>query len=135
MNEHTEPRTVLLVDDEPDSLDFLRAILEDHDYRVLVANNAHRGLQLVREQRPDLICLDVLMPEESGMSLYRKLRSDAELKRIPVLITSGLSFSRELRNIEYRIGDDGSEIAEPDGIVEKPVRIDLFIAAVRKALR
>jgi CheY-like chemotaxis protein len=127
-------KRILLVDDEPDAIEFLLDLLEDNGYSVITANTAMEGLEQIRAQRPDLVCLDVLMPEESGISLYQKLRTDPVLHRIPVLISSGLSFNRELRLTDYLTLPDGSTIPEPDGVVEKPVDIRQFLATVRRLL-
>ena len=125
---------VLLVDDEPDAVEFLRDILEDNGYEVDTASNAQEGLTRARAQPPNLICLDVLMPEESGMSLYQKLRTDPALKHVPVLIISGMSFSKDLQQIEYRDLPDGTVIPEPEGVAEKPIDIDQFMAMVQRVV-
>lgn len=125
---------ILLVDDEPDAIEFLQDLLHDHGYATSSASNAQDGLDRAREQPPDLVCLDVLMPKESGISLYQKLRTDPTLCRIPIVITSGLSFSRELKQIEYRKLANGTVLPEPDGIVEKPVDVEAFMSIIRRVL-
>lgn len=127
--------TVLLVDDEPDALEFLRDLLEDNDFSVVSASSAEAGFTTAKKHHPDLICLDVLMPERSGMSLYQKLRSDPDLRHVPVLIMSGLSLSRDLAQVEYRRLDDGTVIPEPDGFIEKPVNVARFLALVAEVIR
>jgi CheY-like chemotaxis protein len=123
-------KKVVLVDDEEDIVLYLQTALEDAGHVALTASNASDGLQLIREEAPDLVCLDILMPGESGMSLFQKLRSDPALEEIPVLITSGLNITKELGDIDYRLLPDGTRLAEPDGIVEKPLTAEQFIAAV-----
>lgn len=125
---------ILLVDDEPDAVEFLRDLLEDNGYTVLTASSARAGLACARKYLPNLICLDVLMPEESGMSLYQKLRTDSALKKTPVVITSGMSFNKELRQIVYLELPDGTTIPEPDGIAEKPIDIEHFMTLVRRVV-
>ncbi|RLB60101.1 MAG: response regulator [Deltaproteobacteria bacterium] len=127
-------KRVLLVDDEPDAVEFLQDLLEDNGFEVCTADTAEMGLRQVREQRPDLICLDVLMPEESGISLYQKIRTDPDLGQIPVLFISGLSLSRELSQIHYLELPDGTRLPEPDGVVDKPVEIGLFMKMVEQVL-
>ena len=90
------------MDDEEDIVLYFQTALEDAGYEALTASNVPEGLELIRREKPDLVCLDILMPRESGMSLYQKLRSDPELGNIPILITSGLSLSKELKDINYR---------------------------------
>jgi CheY-like chemotaxis protein len=123
-------KKVVLVDDEEDIVLYLQTALEDAGLVALTASNASDGLELIREEAPDLVCLDILMPGESGMSLFQKLRSDPTLKEIPVLITSGLNISKELGDIDYRLLPDGTRLPEPEGIVEKPLTAEQFIAAV-----
>jgi CheY-like chemotaxis protein len=123
-------KKICVVDDEEDILSYLQTALEDNGYLPLLAGNAADALQLIKKEKPDLICLDVLMPKESGISLFQKIKSDPDLRDIPVIISSGLSFSRELKNIKYLELEDGTVISEPDGIVEKPINIDEFITTV-----
>jgi len=127
-------KKVVLVDDEEDITLYLQTALEDSGFIAETASSASDGLQMIRNEMPDLICLDILMPEESGMSLYQKVRSDNTLRGIPVLITSGLNVGKELGDIEYRILPDGTRLPEPDGIAEKPLTAEQFIAAVEKLI-
>jgi len=124
-------KKVILVDDEEDIILYFQTALEDAGYVALTASNVPEGLQLIRREKPDLVCLDILMPRESGMSLYQKLKNDPELGKIPVLITSGLSLAKELKDIEYRRLPDGTELPEPEGIAEKPITAPQFLAKVR----
>jgi CheY-like chemotaxis protein len=127
-------KKIVIVDDEPDVLMFLQTALEDNGYEVFGASNALDGFRIIKEIRPGLVCLDILMPEESGISLFRKLKTDPGLKDIPVVIQSGLSLSGDLDHVDFLELEDGSTIPEPDGYVEKPVDIDRFLAVVRKVI-
>jgi len=127
-------KKVVLVDDEEDIILYLETALEDAGYLPFAATTVSRGLELIRQERPDLVCLDILMPEESGLSLLHKLRSDPTLVGIPVLITSALSVSRELNDVDYLALPDGTEIAGPEGILEKPVSAEQFLAKVAEVL-
>ena len=127
-------KKILIIDDEPDVLSFVQAALEDNGYQVVTAHNAHRGLEAIRLERPALVCLDVLMPRESGISLFKKLRSDPELKTIPIVILSGLSLSRDLEHVDYLELDDGTVLEEPDGYVEKPVDLARLLSVLEKVL-
>ena len=73
-------RKVLVVDDDPDVRMFSVTVLEENGYEPLEATNGEEGMNLVRQERPDLIILDVLMPRESGVKLYRELKTDSDLK-------------------------------------------------------
>lgn len=84
-------KDVLVVDDEQDVRDYLRALLQDNGYAVRTARDGAEGMTQVQAQRPDVILLDLQMPEETGTGLYRKLRDLKGLRDIPVIIISGLA--------------------------------------------
>jgi len=130
-----ETKKILLVDDEPDVVLFLQTALEDNGYTVATATSALDGLEEIHREKPSLVCLDVLMPEESGISLFQKLRTDPELENIPILIYSGLSLSRDLDKIDFLKLEDGTALREPEGFLEKPVDIDDFLSLVKSVLQ
>ncbi|MBI5117053.1 response regulator [Candidatus Poribacteria bacterium] len=117
-------KKIAIIDDEPDIVFYLASALQDNGFEVCTATNAHEGLELIRSQRPDLVCLDILMPEQTGFSLYRKIKEDKSLKGVRILIISALSMEQEMARI-------GSAL-KPDGYIEKPVDISLFITTVQR---
>ncbi len=127
--------TVLLVDDEEDIVLFLQMLLEDSGYMALTASSASEGLGLIRKEKIDLVCIDILMPEESGISFYKKLKTNPEFRDMPVILMSGLAMSRELGDSDYLNLPDGTVLAEPDGFVDKPVDVDLCLSLVGKTMR
>ena len=80
---------LLLVDDEPTNLQVLRHILQA-DYRLLFATDGERALQVAREQRPDLVLLDIMMPNLDGYAVCRALKADATTASIPVIFDPAL---------------------------------------------
>ena len=86
-------KKILVVDDEKDIVEFLTQLLEDNGYEVKGAFNGIEGMELVSKEKPDLILLDLQMPEETGTGLYRKLHNKKEYKDIPVIVISGLAGS------------------------------------------
>jgi signal transduction histidine kinase len=82
--------SILIVDDEPSSRETLLAMLDGREYRVETAPNGARGIQLAEELHPDLILLDVMMPEMDGFEVCRRLRSIPALAEIPILILTAL---------------------------------------------
>ena len=80
---------LLLVDDEPTNLQVLRHILQA-DYRLLFATDYERALQVAREQRPDLVLLDTMMPNLDGYAVCRALKADAPTASIPVIFDPAL---------------------------------------------
>jgi CheY-like chemotaxis protein len=82
--------TVLIVDDSPDNLNLLAGILREHDYDVCMASNGRRALSTARLERPELIMLDIQMPEIDGYEVCRQLKADAATSDIPVIFISAL---------------------------------------------
>jgi PAS domain S-box-containing protein len=86
-----EKGVILIVDDNPDSLDLLFFVLSDSDFTVLMANNGKSALQTVKEAHPDLILLDVMMPGIDGFEICRRLKADESSQDIPVIFMTSLS--------------------------------------------
>jgi CheY-like chemotaxis protein len=122
------PKKVVIVDDEEDVVMYLSDLLGDNGYDVSSASDAREGLQLIKDRKPDLVCVDILMPVETGFSLYRKIRTDPDTRGIPVIIISGMSYSdQEAGEHETCNGD----IPPPDHYMEKPVKPGPFLEVVR----
>ncbi len=128
-------KKVLVVDDDPDVRLFSIAVLEEHGYTPLEATNGEEGMQLIRKEAPDLILLDVLMPRESGIRLYRQLKTDAKLKNIPIIILSGITRKSFLRSQKALTEFGGEEVPEPKMYLEKPVEPEELAAAIGAALK
>lgn len=129
-DEASRPALVALVDDEVDITTYLGLALEDAGYRVTSTNEAAEALPLLERSEPELICLDLLMPDRTGISLYAELRSHETLGRVPVLILSGLGAREELGRMLTREG----ALPAPAGFIEKPVDIDRFLTTVGELL-
>jgi CheY-like chemotaxis protein len=129
-----EKRTVLVVDDEPDVVAYLEMLLQDHGYATSSAADGREGLDKARELVPDLICLDITMPGESGVRMYRNLKEDPRLAGIPVVIVTavtGLGGDPEpLRSFL----STRKHIAPPDGFFAKPIERDKFVERVTRLL-
>ena len=121
--------TIVVVDDEADISRYLAAALEDEGYEVKVASNAADGLALIREVGPGLVCLDLVMPGRTGISLYRELREIPELADTPAIIVTGVTRA----DAEARLGL-GRDYPAPDGYIEKPVDIPQFLETVGRLL-
>ena len=83
-------RTILIVDDEPDVLRLFRRMLAsaERDYRVLRASSARQARDMMREQKPDVVLTDLIMPEMDGFQLIAEMRDDPALRNIPIVVTS-----------------------------------------------
>jgi len=122
--------TVAIVDDEEDITTYLRVALEDAGYGVVATTDAAGALELLSRSRPDLICLDLLMPEQTGISLYASLVAHERLRNVPIVILSGLTNREELSEMLRQA--DG--LPEPAAFIEKPVDIDQYLRTVRRLL-
>ncbi len=117
---------ILLADDEPDILTFFSTVLEDDEAEVIQARNGDEALELLRKEKPDLICLDLSMPGKDGGEVFEAIRRDPELARIKVLIITG---KPELRRLIY-----DRPVPPPEGYLEKPVDEETLLLNVRKTL-
>jgi CheY-like chemotaxis protein len=84
-------KDILVVDDEQDMRDYLETLLLDSGYTVRTAVNGTDAIKRVMEQRPDLVLLDLQMPEGTGTDFYRRLHDQKDLREIPVIVISGLA--------------------------------------------
>lgn len=83
-------KNILVVDDEKDVRDFLGDLLKDQGYSVRIAADGVEALELMKQEKPDLILLDLMMPRETGTDLYRKIHRKKEFEEVPVIVISGL---------------------------------------------
>lgn len=113
-------KKILVVDDELDMRVFVTTLVETAGYRPCSAANGEEGLRLARQERPSLIVMDIMMPKESGINLYRELKKDPELQTIPVIILSAVArktFTHSQRTLDAH---QGIIVPEPAAYVEKP---------------
>lgn len=127
-------KKVLVVDDDPDVRLFTVTVLEQHGYTPLEATNGEEGKQMIKEAAPDLVILDVLMPRESGVRLYRELKTDKKLKDMPVVILSGIAEKSFLRSQKALTEFGGDPIPEPEYYLEKPVEAEELARTIQKIL-
>ena len=117
-------KKVLVVDDDPDIRLFSVTVLEEHGYTPLEAADGVEGLKMIREEKPDLVILDIMMPRQSGIRLYRELKTDKSLKNIHVIVLSGIAKRTFLRS-QKALTDFGSpDVPEPEIYLEKPVEAE-----------
>lgn len=125
-------KKILVVDDEPDMRVFLATLLETNGFRPFAAVDGLQGLEMVRKHKPSLIVLDVMMPKESGITMYRELKLDPALKSIPVVMLSALS--RKTFFHSQRVLDEykGEKIPEPAAYIEKPPEPEELLEVIRR---
>src|ERR1039458_1497709 len=124
MNKKT---SVLVVDDVPVILQAYSEILRAEGYEVWEASTGQQALQSARERRPDLVLLDVMLPDLSGMEVCRQIKADAALTDVFVVLVSG-----NATDVAYKVAGLGSGA---DDYLVKPLDVDEFRARVRTILR
>lgn len=121
-------KTILVVDDDPDTLTYLTTVLQDNGFATMSAKDGTEALKRIEEKRPDLVTLDISMPEKSGVAVYRAIKENDQLRSIPVIITTGISEEFE-RFISTR-----RQVPPPEGYVSKPVDLAEFLGKVKELL-
>ena len=127
-------KKVLVVDDDPDVRLFSVTVLEENGFTPLEAANGEEGLKMIKQEKPDLVILDVLMPRQSGIRLYRELKTDKSLKNIPIIILSGIAPKTFLRSQKALTEFGGKEVPEPKVYLEKPVEPEVLAEEIKKIL-
>jgi CheY-like chemotaxis protein len=120
MEFYMEKKTVLIVEDELDMRIFISTLLETSGYEPIMTRDGTEGLLKAKDVKPDLIILDVMMPGEGGVHMYRELKTDKNLCDIPVIMLSAVTrktFSHYLNMVNARLKD---AIPDPDAYIEKP---------------
>ena len=123
-----EPRrrhTVLIVEDNELNMKLFNDLLTAHGYDTLQTGDGHEALVLARRHRPDLILMDIQLPQISGLEVTRQLKRDAELKRIPVIAVTAFA----MKGDRERMRDGGCE-----DYIAKPISIAGFIETVERFL-
>jgi len=122
---------ILLVDDDADFVEATRLILESQHYEVIVAANGDEGLRKAREEKPDLILLDVIMPVKDGFTAAEQLKKDPYLNKIPTLMLTGFA----AKGTETSIPVSRGYGLETEDYIDKPVSPEELLARVGKHLK
>jgi CheY-like chemotaxis protein len=112
---------ILVVDDEADIRIYLSTILKKADYEVVTASDGDEALEVAIREKPDLVCLDLHMPNQTGTGFYKKLVRHKELGGTPVIVISGLA-GREVA------------VSKPVAVFDKPIDPEDLLQAVEDAL-
>jgi len=127
-------KKVLIVDDDVDIRKVVSKLVEKSGYEAIEAKNGVEGMGKVREDKPDLIILDMLMPKESGIRMYHELKTEGPLKDIPVIVLSAIpkkSFRKSQKVLDEFAGQS---VPEPEAYIEKPEEPEELIALMKKIL-
>ncbi len=146
------PKQILVIDDDHNAVKYLSALLSEHGYDPVPAYDGAEGLQKIKQAKPDLIVLDVMMPKKSGFVLFKQLKRDNEYKDIPILMLTGVAgVLEELNDQQYKtlekpydslreslkkkireMREEG--LVRPEMFMDKPVDPDSFVTKVRQLL-
>jgi len=115
---------VIYVEDDPEMIDLIKLILNRQGFEVLGANGGRKGLELIQSELPDLVLLDLMMPDMDGWSVYQQLKSIPETNQIPVIIITAKS-----QPIDRVLG---LHIAKVDDYICKPFHPQELIESINK---
>ncbi len=122
---------ILLVDDDIDFVEATKTVLESKPYEVIVASDGDECLSKAREEKPDLILLDIIMPVKDGFTAAEQLKKDPQLSKIPTVMLT--SFSTRRGGTAIPVGRGFTLDAED--YIDKPVSPDELLATVEKHLK
>ncbi len=121
-------KKILIVDDEPDVVTYLSTFLNDNGFDTVSAKNGKECFQMAKSEKPDLITLDITMPEESGVRAFRNLQECEETKHIPIIIITGVT--TDFKDfISSR-----KQVSPPTAYYEKPIDRIEFLEKVKEIL-
>jgi len=124
---------ILIADDEPDCIEFVREALADGPYDVVSASDGEEALTVARAEAPNLIILDVQMPKATGFEVFQRLRQEADLASVPVIMLTGIA---ERTGVKVDGQDMGAFMgAEPDAYIDKPIEPIVLQQAVKRLLK
>jgi CheY-like chemotaxis protein len=127
-------KNILVVEDDLHMRIFISTVLETSGYNATATKDGREGIEKAQKSPPDLIILDVMMPEEGGVSMYRQLKADAKLKDIPVVMLSGVeseTFHHSLRTMNFGLREP---LPDPEAYVEKPPKAEQLLKIVERLL-
>jgi len=126
-----EKKKILLVDDDADFTEAVKLLLESRSYDVTVANDGKEGLKKVQTEEPNLIILDVMMPEMDGYQVCAKLKADPKYRQIPILLLTAVGEAITTTSYTKEMGMK----TEADDYIPKPVEPVVLVERVENILR
>lgn len=122
---------ILVIDDDPVFVESTKTVLESKDYQVLTALDGDIGLQKVREEKPDLVLLDIIMPTQDGFHVCEEIKKDPQLADIPVVMLTSFAQKKGETNIPVSAGLE----LEAEGYIDKPVDPEELLRYIEKMLK
>jgi len=134
MSDAQQNKKILIVDDEPAVVSYLEMLLRDSGYETLSAADGREAIELVRREKPDLVTLDISMPEASGTRFYKEIKRDAELASIPVVIVTAVTGYGGDKYAYKEFLSHSKLVPPPEGYFPKPIERDAFLESIRNLL-
>ncbi len=122
----TDKKRIVCIEDEPETTNLVKLILAREGFEVLGANGGEEGLAMVREELPDLILLDLMMPDMDGWQVYQHLKEDESTRDIPVIVVTA-----KVQSIDKVLG---LQVAKVDDYITKPFRPEELSERVKHVL-
>lgn len=122
----TPQARILSIEDEPGMSSLIQLIFERQGHRVVSVKSGEFGLEMLKSLRPDVLLLDLMLPDIDGWDIYQQMKEDEELAQVPVIIVSARDRDQDARSGRFVIGDDR--------FIEKPFEVKNLIKAVNEAL-
>lgn len=126
-----EGKSAVIIDDEPDITTYLGALLSDQGWQVRMANSSADGLALLGQERPDVVLLDIMMPDKGGLQTLVAIRKNPALDGLPVILVSGI---QEKLSSDYHAFLDRFKHYRPDAFLDKPVNPQQLFATIEQVL-
>jgi CheY-like chemotaxis protein len=133
-NKTDDKKTILVVDDEPHVVTYLETLLQDNGFETVAASNGREGMEEVIAKKPHLICLDITMPQESGLRFYRDLKDDPALRAIPVVIVTAVTGYGGDPDGLKKFLSERRHVPPPEGFFSKPIDKTEFVAKILQLL-
>lgn len=127
-------KKVLVVDDESNIVAYLETLLQDNGYETVSASNGEEALEKACAEKPDLITLDISMPEKSGVRFYREIKEKPDLQNVPVIVVTGVTGYGGNPEDFKRFISTRDQIAPPEGFIPKPIEQPEFLEAVKNLI-
>jgi len=117
-----QAKRVVCIEDEPEMIDLVRLILGRKGFEVIGANGGVEGLDAVRREKPDLVLLDLMMPDMDGWEVYQQMKADADMQKIPVIVVTAKAQSID-KVLGLHIATLADYITKPLGPQELPASV------------
>ena len=127
-------KKIMIIDDESDIRLYLISVLEDNGYLACSHNDDVPVVESIRKEKPNLIILDIMMPGRSGISIYKELKTQPDLKNIPVAFISGIPSTASFNPEGFRALAHDDSLPMPASFIDKPIKIGPFLKLVANIL-